>query len=983
MNFRRKRIWVVMAITALPLLAIAIAWTQRAPIAKSYIDKELAKRGVQATYDIREIGTKRQRIENIIIGDPARPDLTADWAEIDTSLRFFGADVKDVRASGVRLRGTLKDGILNLGTLDKLLPKPTGEPFTFPDVNLDMRDTQLALATPWGNIGAAFSGQGNLAQAFKAKGAIASHLIQKSGMVAKEMRSPLSLTIKDQQIGIDGPLSLASLSGAGVALGKTRAELAASVDTRSWNWSMTAQGDSAVAALPAGMARVARFDVRARQSQSGLATDGSVRLDSVRATPAEMRQLARFSDGAGTPAESIIAKFKQAIAGLDRGSTALVGFSCGEAVGGLTCSITPDEINSASGLRIRGSGQGFSVRGDGTNLAHHGDYAIAGGGFPAATVHLDLVKGVWTGTAAVQPYQAGTSKIALAPITLHYDRAGLRVNSAATLDGPIGTGRVVGLKIPLVLKPGVAPLSGCIVPQFKSIELAGLTLAQGVIKTCLAAGEARIESPQLTGRLGKTPIKLSAATARFGTARGDFSVNGLAVSVMNGTEPSVLTVGQMSGSIAKGGASGRYAGLAGKIGAVPLLLSEGAGTWDFARGVFATKASVRIADAVPAYRFNPLISNDFSLRLVDGQITASGVVRAPKSGIAISDVAITHSLSNGIGRAILSVPNLTFGQALQPEELTPITLGVIANVAGSLNGRGEIDWSPKGVTSRGTFRTSAMDMAAAFGPVAGLSGEINLSDLLALETAPGQSISIAAINPGIAVLNGQIRYQLLPGLKAGIEGGRWPFAGGMLILEPTVLDLSEKAQRRFTFRVEGLDMSRFIAAMEFENIAATGIFDGTLPMIFDQEGGRIVGGQLVARGGGTLSYVGEISNENIGAMGRFAFDALKSIKYDRLSIDLEGAIDGDVITRIKFAGVNQAPITGMRSKLPIPVKITGLTNIPFIFNVTITAKFRQLFEMARSFNDPSVLINRMLPQLEPVPKDERKPVQPPESTPKP
>jgi translocation and assembly module TamB len=551
------------------------------------------------------------------------------------------------------------------------------------------------------------------------------------------------------------------------------------------------------------------------------------------------------------------------------------------------------------------------------------------------------------------------------------------------LDGPIGTGRVVGLKIPLVLKPGVAPLSGCIVPQFKSIELAGLTLAQGVIKTCLAAGEARIESPQLTGRLGKTPIKLSAANARFGTARGDFSVNGLAVSVMNGTEPSVLTVGQMSGSIAKGGASGRYAGLAGKIGAVPLLLSEGAGTWDFARGVFATKASVRIADAVPAYRFNPLISNDFSLRLVDGQITASGVVRAPKSGIAISDVAITHSLSKGVGRAILSVPNLTFGQALQPEELTPITLGVIANVAGSLNGRGEIDWSPKGVTSRGTFRTSAMDMAAAFGPVAGLSGEINLSDLLALETAPGQSISIAAINPGIAVLNGQIRYQLLPGLKAGIEGGRWPFAGGMLILEPTVLDLSEKAQRRFTFRVEGLDMSRFIAAMEFENIAATGIFDGTLPMIFDQEGGRIVGGQLVARGGGTLSYVGEISNENIGAMGRFAFDALKSIKYDRLSIDLEGAIDGDVITRIKFAGVNQAPITGMRSKLPIPVKITGLTNIPFIFNVTITAKFRQLFEMARSFNDPSVLINRMLPQLEPVPKDERKPVQPPESTPKP
>ena len=117
-------------------------------------------------------------------------------------------------------------------------------------------------------------------------------------------------------------------------------------------------------------------------------------------------------------------------------------------------------------------------------------------------------------------------------------------------------------------------------------------------------------------------------------------------------------------------------------------------------------------------------------------------------------------------------------------------------------------------------------------------------------------------------------------------------------------------------------------------------------------------------------------------MGRFAFDALKSIKYDRLSVDLEGAIDGDVITRIKFAGVNQAPLNGVRAKLPIPIKVTGLTNIPFIFNVTITAKFRQLFEMARSFNDPSVIINRMLPQLEPVAKETPKPVQPPESSPK-
>jgi hypothetical protein len=112
-------------------------------------------------------------------------------------------------------------------------------------------------------------------------------------------------------------------------------------------------------------------------------------------------------------------------------------------------------------------------------------------------------------------------------------------------------------------------------------------------------------------------------------------------------------------------------------------------------------------------------------------------------------------------------------------------------------------------------------------------------------------------------------------------------------------------------------------------------------------------------------------------MGRFAFDALKSMRYSRLAIDLNGAIDGDVITRVSFAGVNQAPVSGGRTRLPI--KILGASDIPFVFNVTITAKFRQLFNMARSVNDPSVFISRAYPHLlvEPgVDPKAQKPVQP-------
>jgi hypothetical protein len=125
-------------------------------------------------------------------------------------------------------------------------------------------------------------------------------------------------------------------------------------------------------------------------------------------------------------------------------------------------------------------------------------------------------------------------------------------------------------------------------------------------------------------------------------------------------------------------------------------------------------------------------------------------------------------------------------------------------------------------------------------------------------------------------------------------------------------------------------------------------------MVFDETGGRIEDGLLTSRtGGGTLAYVGVLSDQALGTYGKLAFDALKKLRYTEMSVYLDGDLDGEFLSRFTVTGRNQAErATGI---------LKQITGLPFKFNIAIRGQFRALLATARSFNDPRDLIKRSQP----------------------
>ncbi|MBX7531347.1 YdbH domain-containing protein [Qipengyuania sp. 1XM1-15A] len=1004
----RKKRWAIPGLSILVLIAVAlVAWASRERIVNDLIRDQLAANNIPATYDIARVGGRTQIISNLVLGDPDQPDFTAERVVIRLQHKIGLPEIGEVRLFNPRLYGRYVDGELSFGSLDPLIFGDSEAPPGLPQIDLKIVDGRGLIETDYGPVGLKLEGNGGLYNGFAGIFAATAPELAFEGCEAEGTTIYGQLETSAGEPSFSGPLrsSGASCPGMELALADMVADIEVGMNSELSDPSLTARieaGDARYADFSAqsltGTIRAqlrgedanARYTLALRGAESPQVLAAVVTAEGVMRVRENFARMEIESDiegnglrlgndaasaiqtlassGEGTLLEPIARRIGAALQAEARGSS-LSGQVTYRSDADDTLLLIPRvDMTGGSGARILSLSR-FEMSAAGDEAARFsGNIATGGPGIPRIIGRMER-----TGAddavfrLSMAPYEAGPSRIAIPGITIAQSSSGaLGFAGNVEASGPLPGGAVEGLSLPVKgrWEPNgtLAMWRECTRVSFDRLALAdlaiegpGLTLCPptgGAIVTNGAGGltfAAGAPSLELAGSLGDTPIRIASGPVGFAYP-GTVRARGLDISLGPAESASRFVISDLDAEIGEN-ISGTFADAEIALAAVPMTLVNTAGNWDYTDGRLAiADASFRLIDRSEEERFEPLVARGASLTLFDNIINAEATLRNPGSDRVVTDVDIRHNLATSSGYAELDIDGLRFDDQLQPEDLSQLALGVIANAEGVITGEGRIYWASDGeVTSTGSFSSDNLDFAAAFGPVKGASGTVEFTDLLNLTTAPDQKIRVGSVNPGIEVFDGEVEFRLENGELLAVSGGSWPFMGGQLILREVDLNLGVSEERAYIFEIVGLDAAQFVAQMELENISATGIFDGTVPIIFDTDGnGRIEDSILISRPpGGNISYVGELTYEDLSTIANFAFDALRSLDYSQMRVIMNGPLTGEIVTQVRFDGVRQ----GEDAETNFITR--QIADLPIQFRINIRAQFYQLLTSIKSMYDPA------------------------------
>lgn len=759
-----------------------------------------------------------------------------------------------------------------------------------------------------------------------------------------------------------------------------------------------------------------RFELQGDESLSGEAQVVLAQSRLNEAAQADLR--AAFPDIPEAPVGPTFAQAERALdAAADRFSLTIpIAMNASEDGARFQVS-APGEVRAANGTLVRlaplrQDSPALVLQWPGPALSGAVEINLSGGGAPNATLLVDTMD--WSpdapfeadGTLTLANWNADNASIAANELAVGLaiqPHGGGRIDlrGPAHITGPLGDGAVRDLVATLDLGVQwgngwrVTPNSGCLPIRLGGIDAAGLSFANGNFSLCPLNGAliaadanqnlsggfsirslalnghmagpesqaARLNADNIVGlfrgRAGNFTLALEADSPRLAIEMAENRT--LAINLQRITaDARVADSWSVAGSFDAGTLSDP---------AMPGSVSAIEGTWS-AEPV-DNNAVIRVSagealltanrPATEADRplFNPLRIVEAEAIVSDGEINASGAILLEDRARQLARFTAHHNISEGAGAANVNAEQITFGPNLQPYEITEQARGLVEGVTGPISASADIAWTGDTLLGTALVRLDGVSLSTATIPIVNdVRGEIRFDDLWALTTPPGQHVTVGELNPGISVTNGRVSFQLLTEQRVAIESAAFDFASGTLAMQPTTITLGAD-ETRFELTLSDIDAADLLRTLSVPDMTATGQLEGNFPLLLTRRSAFVEHGIIRAQGdGGVLSYTGQAGDSATG-ISRIAFDALRSFRYDELSLTLDGDLNGDVVSSIAFSGHNSGQPVDLGPIAPIPgIGRITVRGVPFDFNVRVTAPFRRLAQTAATITDPGSLIEQ-------------------------
>jgi translocation and assembly module TamB len=293
-----------------------------------------------------------------------------------------------------------------------------------------------------------------------------------------------------------------------------------------------------------------------------------------------------------------------------------------------------------------------------------------------------------------------------------------------------------------------------------------------------------------------------------------------------------------------------------------------------------------------------------------------------KSGMQIAQVTGRHDLDDNDGELTFAPMPLIFKpRQFQPGDLSPLLVGP-ANVTGRVDVGGNASWSSGDFKASGVLDLKKLGFTlASAGVFEGVSGRIEVADLLGMKSAPGQKITLDKVTLGLPIEKGEIGFSLIGYDAIRLESAQWPFGGGFIRVDPQDFKFSSESENRIVARAVNWDLAMLAEQFKLPDMKLQGVVGGEFPVMFTTGSAVIDHASLKSVNPGVIQYSGSTGDAAAQAdeNSKMLFDALKDFHYEVLEVGLDGNLTGSMMLTLSVLGSNPDVLSGQPFRLNIGI----------------------------------------------------------------